>query len=205
MTLNQAAYHLLRETGRKADDALALAHAKFFIKYRRAYYVRQDVEKRQGYIFQQTLNLALNPVIGNTMATAHPELLLKGVTVPMPLQFKTGPTFHYVGTADGCKSFDWIPFPSALNIIKYSRKGYTPKYSFSAGRLLVFNYMGDMITVVGTFSDPIAVMNLQKGSENCFNDDEDFLLPDNMFHYIIEEAKVTKDLLTKTVNTDGNI
>lgn len=167
---------------------------KVIIKYKRANYMQQFIEKHpeQRQFFSQDFVVKLEKV--NTIndpcgleTSKDCPILRTACEIPQPLR-NSYMLFDYVGEPSLAKGFSMIK-PEFLDITasnKYTAK--VPKWWYTNNRIYIYNNLTQKVLGVrGIFEDPESVNNCCDG-DNCFDDDSRFPIPQDLLNAIMRDV-----------------
>ena len=185
-TLNEIVYNIAETVG-KGLDVILRERLKFTVKYYRAEFIRQDIERNGiSSVFQQrfTAKLVKTDLADSCALTVGCTVLKTEKPIPTPVRIKTsGGLFKYVGTADFADAFSYREVQE-LKYSKYNKfTGNSISYDYKNNHIYVFNNTKiKFVTVQGIFEDPESVNSC--ASEVCYTDDSPYPISADMIRRI---------------------
>ncbi len=185
-SLNQIADTIIDRLNQPFNTMLR-ERKKFEVKYWRAEFIRQSVEKNGlSYEFIQPFETDLTKVdkADTCIANINCPVLRTKNKIPKPVRLKDDVPFKYVGELGGNNSYSYteleeLPFTLSN---KYTAKSI--RYNYTNGYIYVFNNTKlKFISIQGIFTNPELINSC---SNLCYNDDMEFPIADDMLRSIIE-------------------
>jgi hypothetical protein len=164
---------------------------KTSIKYYRAMFIRQDIEKNgeeRSYFQYYVDDLIKVDSIDDCLVSSDCIVLRTKNKIPTPIRIKSPEMFNYAGTADRKSAFTFKAF-TAQTYQKYAK--YTSgivTYDYVNGYIYVYTKSKKLMKYIGIghqFANPEDIINNCGDTEiNCF-DEGDILLNDEMVPRIV--------------------
>jgi hypothetical protein len=165
---------------------------KEIIKYKRANYMQQFIEKhpeQRNFFTQQFVTKvdkvdSMNDMCG--LSTPDCPLLETTCEVPQPLR-NSYALFDYVGQPDFSQAYRYGA-PEFNAVAKYNKyTSRTPSWYYSNDKIYVYNTLTTRsIGVRGIFTNPEEVNNCCEGPA-CFDDDASFPMPEDLLNSIVRD------------------
>lgn len=192
-TLNKLAYDLAESVDKDTDYAFVERMKDHVMGYR-AMLFRRDQDRGNRLPFEFIQNLGCIDMI------EVPSVECCGVDlgcsvyrtkdkVPRPVRTKNGSSFSYVGTVDGQNSFSQMS-RAETSFRSFDRfRGAAEFFVYENGHIYVFNTKPEKILVKGVFSDPRDIKQMGYCEEECFDDDSEFPMAEDMTPILLRAIK----------------
>lgn len=183
-TLNKLAYDLAETVDRENDYAFVRRMKDHVIAYRSLFFRRdQSRGNRLPVEFIQDLgclDMKKVPSVECCGIDLGCTIYRTVEKVPRPIRTKIGEAFTYVGTIDGKNPFTQSTRVEA-SFRSFDRfRNVSEFYVYENGYIYVFNVKPDKISVKGVFADPREVTAMGYCEVECFDDDSEFPMAEDM-------------------------
>lgn len=177
---------------------------KLIINYKRADWFQKILDKHpeQRKFFLKSFSVELEEVDKSECPVDIDCKVMRSV-LPVPLPVRTSYTlFDFVGSADQTEGYRYST-PDQVVFQKYSK--YTsrrPAYFYANGHLMIYNDMDTQwVNVKGVFSDPRSLHDFTCNGNQCYTDDDQFEIPDDIINTMIQD--VLKNELRRLTQEQG--
>lgn len=204
MTLNQAAYYIAGTLNRPEDDVF-VAEIKFAIKYYRSKLLRDDFH-RNG-IDKSSVQSFVVPLINVDKSLTHLiefDCDIKRTTdkVPISIKTKTNSPFLFVGGVGFSRSISYIETNQISNLHHDRFASENIKYFYENGYVYVINAKRiKYLQFQSYWENPEEVIDLIASDNNCYNDDQEFPLRQDLLMFIVNG--ILENRMPINVHNDG--
>ena len=173
----------------KSLDVMFKERLKFSVKYYRARFIKQEIDKgNYNDLFQHFITVPLTKVdIVDDCAIALGCDVLRSVNkIPQPIRNRGVKSFPFVGSVNGSVRFEQVHLENLRFKLKSKYRQGRIYYDYRNEYLYIYNNLKlEFAGIRGVFADLDALKGYQCNNGVCYTDNDDFPLPIDMIQWVI--------------------
>jgi hypothetical protein len=173
----------------KSLDVMFKERLKFCVKYYRATFIKQEIDKGNYHdLFQHFIVVPLKKVdiVDDCAIEMGCDVLRSVNKIPQPVRNKGAKSFPFVGSVNGTVRFEQVSLENVRLKIASKYRQNRIYYDYRNEYLYVYNNLKlEFVGIKGVFADLDALREYQCNDGACYTDYDTFPLPIDMIQRII--------------------